>query len=188
MSSDLADAATGLVASPTDVVLVAVDVPALADQGRAFAYLAPPSLEVGAVVRVPLHGRRVKGWVVARDVEPPDGVRLSRIAKVSGRGPGPDVVSLTAWGAWRWAGRRTALLRAGSAAGVVPAFTFWQTRSSTTTSSGPTKFPAASRERQFTSLDSWAQTRAGTVAKSERKSILRIMARLLLTGISDSCS
>ena len=121
MSSDLADAATGLVASPTDVVLVAVDVPALADQGRAFAYLAPPSLEVGAVVRVPLHGRRVKGWVVARDVEPPDGVRLSRIAKVSGRGPGPDVVSLTAWGAWRWAGRRTALLRAGSAAGVVPA-------------------------------------------------------------------
>jgi primosomal protein N' (replication factor Y) (superfamily II helicase) len=105
---------------PADVVLVAVDVPALADQGREFAYLGPPGLAVGTVVRVPLHGRRVKGWVVDGDVVPPDGVRLNRVAKVSGHGPPPDVVALTGWGAWRWAGRRTALLRSGSPAGVVP--------------------------------------------------------------------
>src|SRR6202140_5073322 len=66
------------------------------------------------MVRVPLHGRRVAGWVVEVDVEPVAGMRLARLAKVSGRGPAPDVVALTAWGAWRWAGRRTALLRAAS--------------------------------------------------------------------------
>jgi primosomal protein N' (replication factor Y) len=111
------------------VVLVAVDVPALADQRREFAYLGPPDLEIGAVVRVPLHGRRVKGWVVDRDVVPPAALRLNRIAKVSGHGPAPDVVALTAWGAWRWAGRRTALLRSGSPAGVVaslPPARSWQ--------------------------------------------------------------
>jgi len=113
-------ARTGAAPLPADVVLVAVDVPALADQGREFAYVGPPGVEVGTVVRVPLHGRRVRGWVVDRDVVPPEGVRLNRVAKVSGHGPPPDMVALTAWGAWRWAGRRTALLRSGSPPGVVP--------------------------------------------------------------------
>jgi primosomal protein N' (replication factor Y) (superfamily II helicase) len=101
------------------VVRVAVDVPALADQGREFDYLAPAGVAVGDIVRVPLHGRRVGGWVVARDVEPVVGVRLRRVAKVSGVGPAEDIVSLSAWGAWRWAGRRTALLRAASPAAAV---------------------------------------------------------------------
>jgi hypothetical protein len=101
------------------VTRVAVDVPALADQRRAFDYLAPEGTEVGAVVRVPLHGRRVGGWVVSVGISPPEGLRLSRVAKVSGYGPPADIVDLTEWGAWRWAGRRTALLRAGSPPGVV---------------------------------------------------------------------
>jgi primosomal protein N' (replication factor Y) len=102
-------------------VRVAVDVPALADQRRELDYAAPAGIEVGSVVRVPLHGRRAGGWVVDVGVSPPEGVRLSRVAKVSGYGPPPDVVELTAWGAWRWAGRRTALLRAGSPVGAVRA-------------------------------------------------------------------
>jgi primosomal protein N' (replication factor Y) len=102
------------VESAEHVVRVAVDVPALADQGREFDYLAPAGIEIGTMVRVPLHGRRVAGWVVDVDVEPVAGMRLARVAKVSGRGPAPDVVALSAWGAWRWAGRRTALLRAAS--------------------------------------------------------------------------
>jgi len=103
------------------VVRVAVDVPALADQGREFDYLAPAGMpvEVGALVRVSLAGRRVGGWIVATDVEPPAGIRLAPVAKLTGLGPPADVVELTAWAAWRWAGRRTALLRAASPPGAV---------------------------------------------------------------------
>lgn len=90
--------------------------PALADQGRELDYLLAPGIDVsiGSVVRVPLLGRRVAGWVVGIDVHPPAGVRLLAVAKVTGLGPPPDVVDLSAWGAWRWAGRRTALLRSAS--------------------------------------------------------------------------
>lgn len=97
---------------------VAVDVPALADQGRQFDYLIPAqhagTVDVGTIVRVPLHGRRVGGWVVALDVVPPSGVRLQHLTGVTGHGPSPEVVELTEWAAWRWAGRRTATLRAAS--------------------------------------------------------------------------
>jgi len=100
-------------------VRVAVDVPALADQRRELDYVAPAGTAVGSVVRVPLHGRRAGGWVVGTDIDPDPGLRLARVAKVSGYGPAPEVVELTAWGAWRWAGRRTALLRAASPPAVV---------------------------------------------------------------------
>ena len=97
--------------------------PALADQGRELDYALPPALGDGVVpgtlVRVPLHGRRVGAWVVATDVEPPPGVALQAVSRVTGVGPPPDVVELTAWGAWRWAGRRTALLRTASPLGAV---------------------------------------------------------------------
>ncbi|HZP14940.1 MAG TPA: hypothetical protein VFA96_03885, partial [Nocardioides sp.] len=102
---------------------VAVDVPALADQRRELDYLVPPALDgevrIGSMVRVPMHGRRVAAWVVEDNVEPPEGIALSPLARVSGIGPGPDIVELTGWGAWRWAGRRTALLRAASPTGMV---------------------------------------------------------------------
>ncbi|HEX9992680.1 MAG TPA: hypothetical protein VGB14_07125 [Acidimicrobiales bacterium] len=93
------------------VVRVLPDVPVL---DREFDYLVPDPLgdqvRVGARVRVPLHGRRVGGWVVADRVTPPDGVVLRPLAKVTGWGPPPDVVDLAGWAAWRWAGRRAPFL------------------------------------------------------------------------------
>ena len=94
---------------------VHVDVPAL---DREFDYLVPEkligSVRAGTVVRVPLHGRRVRGWVTAIGVEPPADVRLHPIAKVTGVGPAPAMTELARWAAWRWAGRRTTFLRAAS--------------------------------------------------------------------------
>ncbi len=56
------------------------------------------------MVRIPLQGRRVRGWVVAVDVEAETDKRLLPIAKVTGRGPTPDLVDLARWASWRWAG------------------------------------------------------------------------------------
>ncbi|HEX6419304.1 MAG TPA: hypothetical protein VFZ77_12460 [Acidimicrobiales bacterium] len=102
------------------VVRVLPDVPAI---GRPFDYLVPASfdaeVQVGDRVRVVLHGRRVGGWVVARDVEPPAGVDLRALATWSGRGPGPDLIDLAGWAAWRWAGRPASFLRTASPERVV---------------------------------------------------------------------
>ena len=92
--------------------------PDVAGLDKQFAYSVPPEMadevRVGTVVRIPLHGRRVGGWVVAVDVDPPAGVQLRPIAKVTGWGPPPDLVALARWAAWRWAGRTSALLGAAS--------------------------------------------------------------------------
>jgi primosomal protein N' (replication factor Y) len=104
------------------VVRVLPDVPAL---DRPFDYAAPGTLtgelEVGTLVRVPLHGRRVRGWVLERDVtsEAPPG-RLLAIRAVVSAGPPADVVGLSEFAAWRWAGPRAAFLRAASAPNNVP--------------------------------------------------------------------
>jgi primosomal protein N' (replication factor Y) len=76
------------------------------------------------VVRVPLHGRRVRGWVVAHDVVPPPGVTLKPLAKVVGPGPAAELVELAHWAAWRWAGRPASVLRTATTArfGATPAF------------------------------------------------------------------
>jgi len=104
------------------VCRVLPDVPAI---DRAFDYLIPPELEalvrVGTVVRIPLRGRPVRGWVLEDDVEPDaEASALQRLRKVSSDGPPPDLVSLAAWAAWRWAGPRTAFLRAASPPNAVP--------------------------------------------------------------------
>ena len=76
---------------------------------KTFDYLVPEAL--GDQVRVGhgrAHrpaGRRVGGWVVADDVEPPDGVDLQPLAKVTGWGPPAELLDLADWAAWRWAGR-----------------------------------------------------------------------------------
>lgn len=100
------------------VVRVVPDVPAM---DRELDYLLPDGLDpagvepaVGAMVRVPLAGRRVGGWIVAVDVEPADGVRLSEVAKLSSHGPPEAVVELCRWAAWRWAGRLATMLRVAS--------------------------------------------------------------------------
>jgi len=103
------------------VARVLPDVAALA--ARAFDYLVPASLaaevRVGSIVRVPLHGRRVRGWVVALPEEAETGRRLLPIAKVSSVGPPADVLALAEWAAWRWAGPVTRFLRTASPPGAV---------------------------------------------------------------------
>ena len=44
----------------------------------------------GSIVRVPLQGRAVRGWVVAYPVQPPEGLALRPIAKVTGWAPSPS--------------------------------------------------------------------------------------------------
>ncbi len=92
---------------------------------KCFDYLLPAELSgrvgVGTLVRVELHGQRVRGWVVAVGVTPPDGVRLRHVTAVVGVGPPADVVDLAAWAARRWAGPRAAFLRVASPPVVVRA-------------------------------------------------------------------
>src|SRR5688572_28177246 len=114
----------------TRVVRVSPDVTGL---DKEFDYVVPDGLDapVGTRVRVPLHGRRVAGWVVAED--PPDagvsragpgasarGVALREVLAVSSRGPAPELVELARWAAVRWASARIRpfLVTAGPATNV----------------------------------------------------------------------
>jgi primosomal protein N' (replication factor Y) len=98
-------------------------VPDITAVEREFDYTVPsalaPLIRVGAIVRVPLHGRRVRGWVVGVDVEPV-GERLLDVLAVVSVGPPAPVVELTEWIAWRWAGPRVAVLRSTSPPNLVP--------------------------------------------------------------------
>ena len=102
-------------AGAEEVVRVLPDEPAIA---KTFDYLVPDSfgdqVRVGDRVRIALAGRRVGGWIVEVGVDPPAGVALRPLAKWSGRGPGPDLIELARWAAWRWAGRPASLLRTAS--------------------------------------------------------------------------
>ena len=103
------------------VVRVQPDVPAI---HRAFDYLSAAragALPVGTVVRVPLHGRRVRGWVLDPDVAAPEAPRerLREVLAVVSAGPPADVVDLCRWAAWRWAGPLATFLRAASPPNVV---------------------------------------------------------------------
>jgi primosomal protein N' (replication factor Y) (superfamily II helicase) len=69
------------------------------------------------MVRIELHGRRVGGWVVA--VHDDGGHAVKPIAKVTGWGPPPELLALSRWAAWRWAGPRATLLRTASPPGAV---------------------------------------------------------------------
>jgi primosomal protein N' (replication factor Y) len=102
------------------IVRVQPDVPAI---HRAFDYSLPPDLavEIGTLVRVPLHGRRVRGWVVDADVAEPEASDLRDVLAVVSAGPPADVVDLCRWAAWRWAGPLATFLRAASPPNVVPA-------------------------------------------------------------------
>ena len=90
---------------------------------KEFDYFVPESWEsdgrsgrltVGSMVRVQLGGRRVAAWVSALDVEPPSGVVLAPLLKMSGVGPSAEMMDLASWAAWRWAGSRVRFLRAAS--------------------------------------------------------------------------
>ncbi|MGZ6928598.1 MAG: primosomal protein N' family DNA-binding protein [Acidimicrobiia bacterium] len=98
--------------------------PDLTAVAREFDYEVPDALagaiRVGTVVRVPLHGRRVRGWVVGDDVAPdPEAGRLLPIAKVVGAGPPAALLDLARWTAHRWVGSDVALFRAATAPNAV---------------------------------------------------------------------
>ncbi len=94
--------------------LVARVLPDVAGFERELDYEVPvkfaAELRPGFVVRVPLQGRAVRGWVVAYPVQPLEGLALRPIAKVTGWGPEPELFELAEWAAWRWASRRRSLL------------------------------------------------------------------------------
>jgi primosomal protein N' (replication factor Y) (superfamily II helicase) len=70
---------------------------------------------VGTIVRVPLQGRSVRGWVVETDVDSDtDPARLRPLKKIVGAGPPAEVLALADWAAWRWAGPVVAFLRVAS--------------------------------------------------------------------------
>jgi len=89
---------------------------------RTFVYEVPDDLEgavgIGTIVRIPLHGRRVRGWVVDEDREPGEREVLP-IAGFVSIGPTREVVELCRFGAWRYAGRLRPFLVASSPERIV---------------------------------------------------------------------
>lgn len=102
------------------VVKVLIDEPAI---DRRFDYVVPAKwadqVRVGSIVRVDLRHRRVRGWVTELDAEPPVGVALQRVTKVSGLGPPPGIIDLAEWAAEHWVGRVSQFLRTASPAKAV---------------------------------------------------------------------
>ena len=81
------------------VVSVVPDVTGL---DRVFDYEVPAEIgstpQIGDLVRVPLHGRNVRGWIVrVSDVAAVDGSKLKPILALLGCGPNRDVVELAEW-------------------------------------------------------------------------------------------
>lgn len=105
-------------------------VPDVSGIDRVFDYEVPGALVEGVTpgvrVVVPLHGRSVRGWVVAsgtrtemdRDHRVPD--VLAPVSKVSGPGVVPELVSLTREVATRWQGPWRAVLTSASAPRLRP--------------------------------------------------------------------
>ncbi|MCE9622021.1 MAG: hypothetical protein K8R99_06745 [Actinomycetia bacterium] len=89
-------------------MLVARVVPNVTGLDKQFDYLVPELLRdqvaVGSLVRVPLHGRRVGGWVVAFGAPDPAlaADKLMPLAKWSSIGPSAELVDLARWAAPRW--------------------------------------------------------------------------------------
>lgn len=93
---------------------------------RTFDYLIPEAMadrvEIGSLVRVDLHGRRIGGWVV--EVDPTDALdedRLLPLRRITGTGPDRLIIDLATWAAHRWAGRPSQFLRTASPARAVTA-------------------------------------------------------------------
>lgn len=101
------------------MVVVARVLPNVTGLDKSFDYGIPADLADravrGAVVRIRLHGRSVRGWVVALD--PPDahhGDELLDVTRVNSHGPSPELIELAEWASVRWAGRLRHFMVAGS--------------------------------------------------------------------------
>ncbi len=92
--------------------------PEVSGLNKTFDYTVPApwagTVAPGDIVRVDLHNRRVAGWVVDVDVEPPAGVELRSISKWSSVGPPQEIIDLARWAAHRWHGRLATLLKTAS--------------------------------------------------------------------------
>jgi primosomal protein N' (replication factor Y) (superfamily II helicase) len=99
---------------------VARVVPDVAGLDKQFDYEIPAALRgdlvVGDQVRVMLHGRRVRGWVVTIGQPSTDTPvdRLVPIIERVGRGPAGELVELAEWTAWRWGSDRLRSLLAAA--------------------------------------------------------------------------
>lgn len=89
---------------------------------RSFHYSSPEELPVGTIVRVVLHNRRVRGWVLSSSATPPVGVEPRPIEAVASLGPPEHVTELASWSSVRWAGRLRPLLAAASPPRLVSRF------------------------------------------------------------------
>jgi primosomal protein N' (replication factor Y) len=76
-------------------------------------------LEPGSRVRVPLHGRSVRGWVLGPGESPAEPVELKPLRSSLGVGPPEEVVALARWAAWRWYSHPARFLATGSPATIV---------------------------------------------------------------------
>lgn len=95
------------------IVRVARVLPNVTGLDKSFDYLIPeelvPMVQVGTMVRVELHGRRIGGWVTKLLADGEAAVFaevLKPIAKVTGHGPDSELLDLAEWAAVRWAARR----------------------------------------------------------------------------------
>ena len=90
---------------PLSTVGVLTEVTALA---HPFDYQVPEGfggpLEVGSRVRVPLHGRSVRGWITRQAGDDRAPAALKALRGTLGLGPPPRVLELARWAAWRWNG------------------------------------------------------------------------------------
>jgi primosomal protein N' (replication factor Y) len=107
-------------------LLVARVVPDVTGLDKQFDYVVPEEMcariTVGSIVRMSLHGRRVRGWVVS--LGPPDGSiavdRLMPLVKWSGLGPSAEMIDLARWASRRWgAGRLRPFMVAASPPTIV---------------------------------------------------------------------
>ena len=121
-------AAPQRVVSRPDGRLVAVQ-PDITAIEQSFTYEVPVAWEddgradnvmVGSMVRIDFGGRRTAGWVTEVDVEFDPTVEVRPLAKWSGFGPPQNVIDLAEWAAYRWAGKISHFLRAGSPQRMVP--------------------------------------------------------------------
>jgi primosomal protein N' (replication factor Y) len=99
--------------------LIARVVPDLTGLDKHFDYVIPPALaehiQIGAIVRVPLGARRIRGWVVdVTDAAATETESLKELAAFAGHGPPAGIVALARWASWRWAGRLRPFLVAAS--------------------------------------------------------------------------
>lgn len=88
---------------------------------RTFSYLLPDNLsvDIGTIVRVPLHNRRVRGWVVSFGDAEIESHELQPIIEIVSAGPPTKLVELCDWIAWRYTGNPVVLLRSASPPNLV---------------------------------------------------------------------